>query len=89
MRLDYFINRCYSEGRSKAILARRVGTGDATSAERSYLKTLITGARAQVALAFRNRSWEPLARMLVMGLGLFVTGSGFAVGSIAAIMGAR
>jgi glycosyltransferase involved in cell wall biosynthesis len=40
----YFRRRCSSEGRSKAVLSKRVGANDGLSSERSYtLKTLPTG----------------------------------------------
>ncbi len=38
----YVLRRCFSEGRSKAILSARVGTGDATRDERAYA-LVITG----------------------------------------------
>jgi len=83
MRLEYFVKRCYAEGRSKAILARRVGAGDATSAERSYLRTLAAGAARRLGQTIRQRSLSPLGQILVMGLGLTVTGAGFVVGTVA------
>jgi glucosyl-dolichyl phosphate glucuronosyltransferase len=85
MTLSYFTNRCYAEGRSKAVLARRVGAGDATSAERSYLKTLATGAGARLGRAVRTRRIQPLGQVLVLGFGLAVTGIGFIVGVIAGL----
>jgi GT2 family glycosyltransferase len=88
-KMNYFVNRCYSEGRSKAILARRVGAGNATSAERSYLRTLLTGVGTRLKQAIRKADWHPLAQIGVIGIGLTVTGSGFAIGTITATLGGR
>lgn len=43
-RVRYFLSRCYYEGRSKAILADRVGSQDSLSTERGYVvRTLSRG----------------------------------------------
>lgn len=86
MTLDYFTKRCFAEGRSKAILARRVGAGDATAAERSYLKTLATGAWSRVVASVRRRQIDPLTQTLVLILGLVVTSAGFISGSLIALL---
>ena len=89
MTFSYFIKRCYAEGRSKAVLARRVGPGDATSAERSYLRTLAAGARTRVGETVRQRRLRPLRQLLVLVLGLACTGLGFGIGSAAGYLGGR
>ncbi|MGA9597037.1 MAG: glycosyltransferase family 2 protein [Acidimicrobiia bacterium] len=89
MTLSYFTKRCYGEGRSKAVLARRVGAGDATSSERSYLKTLATGAASRLGRVVRTRRLRPLGQVLVLALGLAATGLGFTAGTIADFVGSR
>ena len=84
--VGYFIRRCYSEGKSKAVLARRVGAGDATSAERSYLGTLATGVTKRLAATFREKSLAPLGQIAMLGLGLGLTTAGFALGTIASLV---
>ena len=78
----YFASRCYFEGRSKAILARRVGATDATSAERSYLTTLASGVSMRLRQAVRERTWHPLAQIAMLGFGLGLTTTGFVVGTV-------
>ncbi len=39
--------------------------------------------------AIRKADWHPLAQIGVIGIGLTVTGSGFAIGSITAALGGR
>lgn len=73
--LSYFVRRCWHEGRSKAVLASRVGTGDGLSSERVYLLTLLRGMFAGVRAAPR----DPVAplRSLVIPLGAMVTALGY------------
>ncbi len=79
----YFASRCWFEGRSKAVLARRVGTGDATEAERSYLRTLASGTGMRIVETVRKRRLQPIGQILALGLGLVLTTLGFAVGTVA------
>jgi glycosyltransferase involved in cell wall biosynthesis/GT2 family glycosyltransferase len=68
---EYFTSRCRGEGRSKAILAGLVGSGDGLAEERSYTsRTLPLGFLRGVGDAFRGEV-DGLARaaMLVIGLG--------------------
>lgn len=41
-RLSYFLSRCYHEGRSKAVLTDRVGSGDGLSSEVGYVASVLT-----------------------------------------------
>ncbi len=41
--LGYFASRCYSEGLSKAWLARRLGARDSLASERSYVRRVLPG----------------------------------------------
>jgi GT2 family glycosyltransferase len=78
----YFARRCYHEGRSKAILARRVGPGRATEAERSYLTTLAGATLLRVRTAVRERSLRPLGQAAVIVAGLAVTTFGYVTGRL-------
>lgn len=89
MTWQYFARRCYSEGRSKAVLARRVGPGDATTSERAYLKILSKGTGSRLVESFRDRTWRPLGQIFALGLGLVLTTAGFAIGSLASLRGRR
>lgn len=83
-KLRYFARRCRAEGSSKAILARRVGAGRATAAERSYLRTLASGVAGRFATAIRERSLRPLGQAVMIVIGLSLTTFGFVTGRLAA-----
>ncbi|MCP4968676.1 MAG: glycosyltransferase family 2 protein [bacterium] len=89
MTLQYFARRCYFEGRSKAVLAHRVGAGDATTAERSYLKTLAKGVGSRFTQSARERTWRPLGQALVLVLGLTLTTIGFGLGTLVSLISIR
>jgi hypothetical protein len=76
--LRYFINRCFAEGLSKALVSQMVGSHHGLSSERNYtLKTLPRGVfRGLGEAIFRlHRSGLKRAGMIVLGLG--VTTAGF------------
>ncbi len=79
----YFASRCYFEGRSKAVLAKKVGTGDATESERAYLATLARGVTSRLGEALSARQVAPLGQIGALVGGLTMTTAGFAVGSAA------
>lgn len=79
-RWEYFLRRCYAEGRSKAILAGRVGTMSATHSERAYIGTLVRGSIERLGRTFRSKSLRPLGQVAAMAVGLVVTTAGFAAG---------
>ena len=81
-RLRYFASRCYAEGRSKAIVARLTGAGDALSSERSYTtRVLPRGVLRGVADAIVRGEPSGIARAGAIVAGLAVTTVGFVVGS--------
>ncbi len=81
--LRYFVRRCYAEGRSKATVARLVGSDEALVTERSYVVRILgTTLRRGVTDAVRWRRTAPLRRSAAIVAGLFVTLAGFVVGSI-------
>lgn len=78
----YFVARCLAEGRSKALVSRRVGRTDALASERSYVvralpralgRGLLDGARGDPAGPVRA------ARVLV---GLAAASAGYAAGAL-------
>lgn len=72
---SYFLRRCFAEGRSKALIAQRIGTAEATSAERRYTATLASGIVRRMLSALRMRRLSPLAQALAM-----MVGAGWALG---------
>ncbi|WP_405010601.1 glycosyltransferase family 2 protein [Kitasatospora sp. NBC_01539] len=53
---SYFVARCYAEGRSKAGVARRSGTGPALASERRYLRRTMPAAVVRAVLHGRPRT---------------------------------
>ena len=84
-RWRYFAARCWSEGLSKAVVARIAGTRDGLSSERSHaLKTLPLGVLRGLRDAVRG---DPggLARATAIMAGLLVTTCGYLFGVIRGI----
>ena len=76
----YFRARCYSEGRSKARVARIAGTSSALSSERSYVtRTLARGVAATPSRWARGDRSAPLRAAAIVA-GLAMTTLGYAVG---------
>lgn len=80
--LRYFVRRCFSEGMSKAALARQAGAGPSLSTERAYVrKTLPAG----VGRGLRDAARGDLSGLLRAGTivaGLAVTGAGYLMGLV-------
>jgi len=70
---NYFRHRCFSEGRSKAVVARLVGRGAGLSAERDYTRHALPGG---VRRGLRE-SRDGLLRSGAIVAGLLVTASGY------------
>ncbi|WP_367319370.1 glycosyltransferase family 2 protein [Streptomyces sp. HUAS ZL42] len=79
-RWSYFCSRCYVEGMSKALVARRTGSGPALASERAYLRSTIPRALARNL----RRIGRPGALRTVGALtaGVCVTVTGYVVGWI-------
>jgi glycosyltransferase involved in cell wall biosynthesis len=76
----YFASRCYSEGLSKAMVARLWRSGDGLATERAYtFRTLPRGMRRGFADALRG-DLSGLGRSAAIVTGLSVTAAGYAVG---------
>ena len=83
----YFRSRCFAEGRSKARVARIVGSSRALASERSYVaRTLTAGVARNVAQWFRGDQ-TGLARAAVIVAGLMATTAGFVVGRLQLVLG--
>lgn len=81
----YFLNRCYSEGLSKAAIAKLVGAERALASERSYaVRTLSSGAISDLVDVVRQRDPYGLARAAWIVLGLAATTLGYVVGRLSA-----
>ncbi|CAN5556099.1 glycosyltransferase family 2 protein [soil metagenome] len=82
----YFWSRCYAEGRSKAVVARLVGAGDALSTERRYVRRVLpAGAIRGIADTVRRGDASGLQRTGAIFSGLFLTALGYAAGRLAAV----
>jgi GT2 family glycosyltransferase len=82
-RWRYFRTRCYSEGLSKAIVARHAGRLDGLASERSYAtRTLPRGVARGLADATVRRDAGGLTRAAAIIAGLAITTVGYAVGSV-------
>lgn len=85
-RFRYFRARCWSEGISKALVARSVGREPALATERSYAtRTLPAGVARGVRDALRG-DLSGLRRAAVVVAGLAITTVGFAYGSIVVVL---
>ncbi|WP_018331085.1 glycosyltransferase family 2 protein [Actinomycetospora chiangmaiensis] len=81
-RWSYLVRRCRSEGRSKAVLSRRVGSEDGLSAERSYVASAIPRAVVrELASAVRGGARRrALGAAVALVLAVLVTAAGYLVG---------
>ena len=79
----YFIARCYSEGLSKAIVAKFVGAEAGLSSERTYtFRTLPRGIARGLWDVMRRGDVAGLARAAAIVIGLLVTALGFFSGKV-------
>ena len=76
--LRYYVRRCWSEGRSKALVAARVGRQDALANERRHaLRTLPRALRAALGTA----NVAGAARAVAIVTGLAITTAGYLAGA--------
>lgn len=79
---NYFLERCYSEGLSKAVVRRIAGSPAGLSSERRYvLRTLPEGVVNHLASALRERRVDGLGRAARIAVGLAATVLGYALGT--------
>ncbi len=82
-RWSYFRSRCYSEGVSKALVARLVGAGDGLASERMYtFRTLPRGVAQGLADAVLRGDISGLGRVAAIVSGLMMTTAGYLKGSL-------
>jgi cellulose synthase/poly-beta-1,6-N-acetylglucosamine synthase-like glycosyltransferase len=75
---SYFRRRCFSEGRSKAVVARLVGAGAALAAERDYTRRVLPrGIWRGMLEAGARRDLGGLMRSGAIVVGLLTTASGY------------
>ena len=83
-RWSYFVSRCYSEGLSKARVARLVGARDGLSSERTYtMQTLPTGVLTGLGDALLRGDRGGLGRAAAIVAGLAYTTAGYIRESVA------
>ncbi|MEU9169721.1 glycosyltransferase family 2 protein [Streptomyces sp. NPDC048420] len=74
----YFRNRCYVEGLSKALVARRCGSGPALANERAYVRSAISRALARNLIRIRRPG--ALRAIGALSAGTCATVTGYLVG---------
>ncbi|MFF3414640.1 glycosyltransferase family 2 protein [Streptomyces sp. NPDC002698] len=77
---SYFRNRCYVEGLSKALVARRCGRGPALANERVYVRSTISRALARNVTRIRRPG--ALRTIGALSGGVCATVAGYLVGSV-------
>ncbi len=84
-RLGYFVNRCYSEGISKALVSRFVGTSDGLASERQYtLRALPQGVAQGIKDVVSKGDLSGAVRSVAILIGLAATSTGFLHGRLTA-----
>ncbi|OGO65651.1 MAG: hypothetical protein A2029_02310 [Chloroflexi bacterium RBG_19FT_COMBO_47_9] len=77
----YFIQRCYSEGISKALVTHYVGSTDGLSSERRYvIYTLPKGIFSGLLEAITRRRLSGFKRAAAIIVGLMITTTGYLAG---------
>jgi GT2 family glycosyltransferase len=79
----YFVRRCYSEGVSKALVARLVGPQDALSSERRYVSRTLPRLVGRSLLAFSRGRFVAAGPAAAVVCGLAATAAGYLRGSLA------
>jgi GT2 family glycosyltransferase len=80
---SYFRRRCFSEGLSKALISRMVGSKSALAAERSYaISALPAGVLRGVIDAITRRRHGGLRRAAAIVAGLAFTAAGYVAGRL-------
>jgi glucosyl-dolichyl phosphate glucuronosyltransferase len=76
----YFCLRCYNEGRSKAVLTRRVGSRVGLSSERRYTLHTLPAAAWQGLVDTLRGNGSGFSRSVAIVAGLMITTTGYMVG---------
>jgi glucosyl-dolichyl phosphate glucuronosyltransferase len=75
----YFVSRCWSEGRSKALVAAQVGSAAALASERSYVTRVLPRGVLRGLRDAVSGNHDGLARAVAILIGLAVTTAGYAL----------
>jgi O-antigen biosynthesis protein len=82
---QYFLSRCFFEGRSKAKVTRLIGSDDGLSSERNYtMQTLPSGMLHGLRDTFAQRNLHGVARSGAIFVGFVSTVSGYVSGAMKA-----
>jgi GT2 family glycosyltransferase len=73
----YFRRRCFAEGRSKAVVARLVGSGAGLSAERAYMRQVLPDGVRRGLRQIRDGDSTGLLRAGAIVAGLLITACGY------------
>jgi hypothetical protein len=80
---SYFLDRCYAEGLSKAVVGRLAGSSDGLRSERRYaLRTVPRGVLTNLGAAVHDRDLGAFSRAVRMIAGLSATTAGYCVGRL-------
>lgn len=81
-RLGYFVRRCWSEGTSKAIVARGVGRADGLASERRHVARVLPRAVATALADGVRHDRSGFARTAAVAVGLTATVAGFGTATV-------
>ena len=81
-RFSYFMQRCYSEGVSKGVLARRVGSRTGLASERAYVRAIPGAALRAVTQAVRTRQPATALGAVATVIGVGAATSGYLVSRV-------
>jgi hypothetical protein len=82
---SYYVSRCWSEGLSKAIVARLVGTSAGLATERRYTRQVLPRGFAKAIGEGLRGDWWGLLRAGAIVAGISVTAAGFVRGWFVAL----
>jgi GT2 family glycosyltransferase len=80
---SYFFGRCFAEGRSKALVAERVGSRRALASERRHALHELPAGVARALRSARSGDRAALGRAAMIVVGLLVTSAGYALATAA------
>jgi hypothetical protein len=81
--LRYFVRRCFSEGMSKAALARQAGAGPSLATERAYVRRTLPAGMARGLGDAGRGDLHGLLRAGAIVTGLAATAAGYLLGALA------
>jgi glycosyltransferase involved in cell wall biosynthesis len=85
----YFVGRCFAEGRSKALVAARVGARDALRSEREYTRRVLPRGIARGMRDTARGDAAGVLRSLAIVAGVTVTAAGYGSGTARRVLQRR